>query len=347
MSQNPLTVEVARNNIKIGEHFSFRLMRTLRIPADGKEYPLPPTMGEFSVKRVADYEDKVPARWREVGGVFVCLHQREAMWINFGGEYTVPVAVLIAGGKVCAITGQPWSGILTKHPQNYCVVGGPNSQPWLDGFKTEDGTVKQFVAMPLGEGYTVEKQITGEESVGGLQIQIFECKPEKRPKERQRRSRGGQGIFLAASPASFGLESKFIDEGAEMGLAAGGEIRQEIYPDDQFGVEAFDKSQTGRVFVHICNSQMWSEITGEPAPESPISAQQYTNYGFPWFDIYNETPGLKAQSALKQIKDIAEIDKEKGEGNQQDKSVNVPIDQVITYGESTAVPNTEVEDTNW
>ena len=51
-------------------------------------------------------------------------------------------------------------------------------QPWLDGFCVEKGIIRQFVAMPLGEGYTAEEQITGEAEHGGLQIEIFPMKRE-------------------------------------------------------------------------------------------------------------------------------------------------------------------------
>lgn len=40
-------------------------------------------------------------------------------------------------------------------------------QPWLDGIATGTGTIRQFVAMPLGLGYTVEGQLTEEEQFGG------------------------------------------------------------------------------------------------------------------------------------------------------------------------------------
>jgi hypothetical protein len=35
-------------------------------------------------------------------------------------------------------------------------------QPWLDGFAIEKGVIRQFVAMPLGDGYSVEEQVTGD-----------------------------------------------------------------------------------------------------------------------------------------------------------------------------------------
>ena len=53
--------------------------------------------------------------------------------------------------------------------QDYMVTP---EQQWIDGFATEDGTIRQFVAVPMGDGYTVEAQITGEESTGGLQFVV-------------------------------------------------------------------------------------------------------------------------------------------------------------------------------
>ena len=51
-------------------------------------------------------------------------------------------------------------------------------QPWIDGYNVDTGIVRQFVAAPLGQGYTVEEQLTGEANVGGLQIQAFPMKKE-------------------------------------------------------------------------------------------------------------------------------------------------------------------------
>ena len=41
----------------------------------------------------------------------------------------------------------------TVEDQNYCALP---KQLWLDGINCGDGYVRQFVAMPLGKGYTVE-----------------------------------------------------------------------------------------------------------------------------------------------------------------------------------------------
>jgi hypothetical protein len=50
-------------------------------------------------------------------------------------------------------------------------------QPWLDGIDAGKGVIPEFVAIPLGMGYTVEGQITEREDGGGLQIIIDEPKP--------------------------------------------------------------------------------------------------------------------------------------------------------------------------
>lgn len=53
--------------------------------------------------------------------------------------------------------------------QDYIITP---DQLWLDGVASHDGRVRQFVAMPLGSGYSVEAQVTGEEVVGGLQFEV-------------------------------------------------------------------------------------------------------------------------------------------------------------------------------
>jgi hypothetical protein len=64
----------------------------------------------------------------------------------------------VATGKINAVTGEGWTAGLNRNPQDYLIVP---EQPWLDGYCVEKGVVRQFVAMPLGRGYTTEEQLTG------------------------------------------------------------------------------------------------------------------------------------------------------------------------------------------
>ncbi len=101
------------------------------------------------------------------------------MWIRFESRDRFAIKVYLGG--VNAVSGEPMIETpasklrrLTlqaehKSVQDYVVTP---KQLWLDGIANESGYVRQFVAMPLGTGYSVEAQITGEEAVGGLQFEI-------------------------------------------------------------------------------------------------------------------------------------------------------------------------------
>lgn len=351
--------------LKIG-NLTVQFIRTLRLPEDGNTHSLPPGLGNFPVRMVEDYKDKVPAKWLEHGGVFLPMYQREAMWLSFGGNRYNPdnyCAVKVAAGKVNAISGKPWSETLEKPDtsvagkdpvQDYMVC--PN-QPWLDGFNTGDGVIRQFISMPLGMGYTVEKQVTGKEDVGGLQFIVYPAKPGAIKLNLQGyRTLGGcltgsLGEYAAASyqhdgqavmsamPTSMPTLSADEDyyvptrksvtrgvtlKGAEMGLAAGGKMTQKIY-EDTYGIDSWDTENAQRIFVHIVNSQMWTEITGEPPPPTPVNAHTYTAHGYPWFNLYDEDKAaVQGSGTLANVKPVSEMDKEKGFENQQDDS---PIEE--------------------
>src|SRR5215831_9218707 len=80
---------------------AIQFQRTLRIPDDGKHYPLPPGLGAFPLRHVEDFTDRVPESWRERAGVMMPLYQAEAMWISFTGNQRFggyPCAIKVAAG---------------------------------------------------------------------------------------------------------------------------------------------------------------------------------------------------------------------------------------------------------
>ena len=277
---------------------AIEFQRTLRIPDDNREHYLPPGLGRFPLSRVDDYPENLPETWSKHGGVFLPMYQAEALWINFRADY--PMAVKIAAGKVNAVTGEAWQEELSGEPQDYLVVPG---QPWLDGFCVEKGLIRQFVAMPLGEGYTVEEQLTGEAEHGGLQIAVY---PMKRSKYEEIH-RVPEGVLsdmvppCAASPP-------------DMGLAPGGLMRQEIY-EDEHGIDAWDTSTGSRCFAHIVNSVQLLHLTGCQPPSEPPTAQNYTNAGLPWYDYYGgDLKALQGAKELTELDSVASVKLKKGEG---------------------------------
>ena len=315
MQPKGLTIVVEQDAVRIGERFAVTFQRTLRIPDDGGTYPLPPGLGRFPVCRVADYADRVPAAWRARGGVFIPMYQREALWLGFDAAWWKPNAVQIAVGGVNAISGTAWEEGLSAEPQNYIVCP---DQPWLDGINAGDGFIRQFLAMPLGLGYTVEAQLTGAEEFGGIQIRVYEPKPGRFPEQPPPRPAVPEQAMAALAP-----------EG-EMGLAAGGKMKQKIYP-DPYGLDTWDPEHGGSVFVHIVNSEQYQALTGHEPPPTPISAKTYTDYGLPWFDLYDEELGdIAGSEKLAQVKTVREKDAErKGAAEQPgDESVEVDPEQV-------------------
>jgi len=251
--------------------------RTLRIPDDNREYPLPPGLGRFPMEHVEDHSSRLPAAWTDHGGVLLPMYQAEALWINFPTGQGYPFAVKIAAGKINAVTGDEWSSGLVKDPQDYLVVP---DQPWLDGFCVQKGLIRQFVAMALGQGYTAEEQISGAAEHGGLQIVVY---PMKRKRYKKMLKRNLKDLDLDFD--DFPFDQPY--EAASMGLAPGGLMRQKIF-EDQYGYDAWDMTKASRCFVHILNSAQWESATGKPVPGEPPSATDYTKAGLPWFEYYDD-----------------------------------------------------------
>jgi hypothetical protein len=333
--------------------------RTFRIPDDDKTYPLPPGFGTFPVKLVDDCKDRVPADWVEHGGVMLPMYQAEAMWLNFKpggvsfrqGMGRYPFAIRVAAGKVNAVSGEEWTKKLKKGDY---MVAPP--QPWLDGFCVEKGKIRQFVAMPLGWGLTVEQQVTGKEEFGGVQIEVYPMKgdefekrfPRMRPTSSRKsllRSSGACGQSLGgpqyevktSGMATMDFCADRIDEDhyvpvrADMGLGAGGQMKQQIH-EDPYGKKVWvKKDMSSRVYVHLANSFAWEAITKHKPPPTPCTAERYAERGMPWFDHYIEgMPIAEGGKNLKAIKSVLALGFQKGLGVfPNNESVVVPPDKVV------------------
>lgn len=292
---------------QVHEHAELRieLQRTLRIPDDGRSYPLPPGLGRFPLRHVDDFAGRVPPEWVRHGGVLLPMYQSEAVWLRFSSPHGFPFAVKVATGKIDAVSGEQWREGLHRGPQDYMPIP---QQPWLDGYCVEKGHIRQFVAMPLGAGYSAEEQVTDKAEHGGLQIAAYPVKREVWERILAERSRVAAEVphppLYAAAPAA---------AGAAMGLAPGGRMKQEIYTDHRDFAE-WDQSRAGRCFVHIANSLVWRQITGQEPPQPPPTSQEYTRAGLPWFDYYAEKEvALGGSAILRGLKSVLRMAQEKGE----------------------------------
>lgn len=262
------------------------LQRTLRLPEDDRTYPLPPGLGRFPMRHIDDYRERVPASSIRRGGVIVPMYQSEALWISFHSDEIAdhragyPFVVQIAAGKVNAVSGEQWQEGLAASPQSYVVVP---KQPWLDGFNVGRGIVRQFVAMPLGSGFTVEEQVTGAAEHGGLQISVSPMKREEFESRFPKVDREATPMYGRAFPPGtcYSLAT------ADMGLAPGGRMRQEIAR-DPYGLAVWDTTRRSRCFIHLLDALTWRQVTTSNPPHPPFTAHEYARLKLPWFEYYDK-----------------------------------------------------------
>lgn len=373
-------MQVQNGSVVFDNGFKITLHRTIRLPEDGNSHSLPPSRGQFAMKRIQDYRDRVPAAWRDHGGVFIPMYEREALWLGFSGPTS---AVKIATGKVNAVSGGEWSqelkeptGVDGKDPEQDYMVG-PDPQRWLDGFNVGGGQIRQFVAMQMGKGYTVEAQVTGREDVGGIQILVVPAKPGAiKPVNRSYgrgmatlssggglESMGGEESFgsyayeSAATMDSFGggllgggatrsmstnSSGRSVQrKGAQMGLAQGGRMEQKVYADPH-GIDTWDQGNAERIFVHLVDATLWETITGEPCPPCPIPASEYKGA---YFTHDTGAKAVNGSGTLAGVKPVSQKDNEHGFAGQQDDSAlfEKKTNKIIAL----AVPKNKINDGNW
>ncbi|WP_068154227.1 hypothetical protein [Rhodococcus phenolicus] len=256
--------------------------RTVRVPDDGTTYPLPPSLGRFPLRVVGDV-------------VVLPMWQSEACWIKFDGRY--PFLVKVGVGNVDAVTGGTWSEKPDFEREDYFEVP---EQPWLDGFHVASDKVRQFVAAPLGSGYTVEEQLAAGVAVGGVRIAAYPIRG--RIWEERKKFDAQRPMRAFGAPAS----------SPSMGLGAGGAIEQGVAPPVEEH-EAWDLDHHSAVLVELVNSDRWETLTGEKPPTEPVTAQEYTKRGYPWFELYEETPARRGADEFAGVESVSRVRENRGE----------------------------------
>lgn len=250
---------------------------------------------------------------------------------------------MVGAGGVNALSGEGFvAGDLKAkpEPQSYCVAP---RQPWLDGIKSGEGVVRQFVATTRGSGASVESQVCGDDFRGGLQL--FVCAPKKStvrfsvedgrdeqldvyktPRELNL-TPGSRVLMERKVQRSYGrtLEDYGIlhestlylvlrlrggpdPDDDEMALAVGGQMRQDVYPDER-GARHWDAKGGQVVNVHLAGPAMYAAITRKVPPSTPITAKKYTAMGYPWFSLFDEKEinDIEAPEVLSLVKSITEM----------------------------------------
>lgn len=159
---------------------------------------------------VDDYKD-VPENWIHGSGLsssyFCPIEEGEGMWLDFTGNngYNHDVAVVVSIQGINPITGQKTDVIKMEKYTTHCpihdsefghgrycedcgfkwpaqnYISTTTGKPlWIDGFRTEDGSVRQYF-FTEEEAKGVASQIIGEDKVYAIGIAFY---VSKKPKER-------------------------------------------------------------------------------------------------------------------------------------------------------------------
>ena len=278
-----------------------RFVRTLRVPDDGHRYPLPAGMGLLPVRACTDATGQVPAQWRQEYSFMIPLHPGETFWLALDGAPGRPCALKVGTGGINVISGKSWDPTslqgghrpsLRQHPmgtrpmQDY-VVCPP--QRWLDGYSTERGTIRQFVAVPRGKNPTVEGQLTGREQCGELALAVYgsrrmECFAMTLPHEPLPKPARVSGL----------------------GVGAGGRVSQKIYPDRR-GSDHWEPDAFVFASVHFVPAAAWQGLTGDAPPAVPANPRLFAALGYPWFE-YDESDmdDIEPAASLRSTKSVNE-----------------------------------------
>ena len=279
------------------------LHRTLRVPDDGRTYPLPPSLGTFPARRVPGAESRYPA---QIPVLQVPMYQSEALWLGFleGMLIGYPMRIRILTGHTDAVSGERVTlgrdevppDVFPSEPQGFVVVP---EQPWLDGFRVDEATVRQFVAEPLGLGRSAEEQLDPDAApAGGIWIGVEPVKAEIWEAERQR---------AHALSESTMAEVKSMDLASSMGLAPGGGIIQQIFTTHRAESEWSGKVQWLR--VELMSSLAWMHAAGARPPHPPPTSREYTAAGLPWFTYWHtELEALDGPSPFTALRSLGEWD---------------------------------------
>ena len=112
----------------------------------------------------------------------------------------------------------------------------------------------------------------------------------------------------------------------EIGIAAGGLVKQCILP-DPYPASDWDVPRSISFNVQVLNSEHFRQVTGFDPPNTPVTAATYASKGLPFFDIYNEKSNIKGD--FKAVKSVMAIDKAKAQGAghdfEEEASVGNPI----------------------
>ena len=194
-------------NMKVKD-FSCELNTPDAYQDKGSSFSLPP-YARRNAHKVDEYPLS-PASWMRGGAdatsYFVPVEEGKGMWLDFNGNFNLKhhVAILLSIQGINPLTGlksttglEQYRKCCPKHgtafqsdrfcpdcgfkwpAQNYmATTGTPHGYLWLDGFRSDDGNIRQYV-FTKDEARGVAAQLIGNERVFAIAVSYYLSKKEK------------------------------------------------------------------------------------------------------------------------------------------------------------------------
>jgi hypothetical protein len=255
---------------------------------------------------VVDEYPACPDTWMhgssKASSYFLGVEEGRGMWLDFTGNsygHKHDVAIVVSVQGVNPITGQQQRGLNLEQYRNQCPVHKvdfkqdrfcpkckyswpaqnylattTNHPLWIDGFRTADGKVHQYI-MTADEQRGVAAQVIGDDRVYAIGVAFYLSKEEKpQPKYTSYRSNDiipcSENVIHEVHPMCFTSNCSSLESGMQtnsvtrstqkkMEVAAGAAIEQEIGVDPK-DVNDWEAEPIGMLYINYTSEEEISRI---------------------------------------------------------------------------------------
>ena len=268
------------------------LMRTFRVPNDGKVHPSPTGFEAFTLASATKVNDKTR--------IELPLYRSDALWLKLTNKMGFPFAIQIDYDGRNAVTGKPYTEELIQGVcrtregmvdlQNFLVSPAQTS---LDGVCGQDGLVHQIIS----------QETTNETKRAShrLKITVYPLKEalyqellfKSRPQEIEGGSRWGTEYHdYSAKPENVKIGS--------------GLISQTIACTDRH-VDDWDMALAQTVIVDTMAMNAWLKKGDRVPPYQAYNRAMYERLGYPWFEWYEEPQAKEEVENTEAVEDKEEL----------------------------------------
>lgn len=262
-----LHIQINRDEIHFGASVTLRLARTLRLPAgdllkcakDDFEF------GTLPIYRLADYTKNWPTGSYRRADLFAPLADQESVDICLAGRYWKPNAIKIGFGQTNVLTGAAWSIPLSDQPSDYvvcppvcCINGGFAHTIKERQLSSEDHEWAEMLA-----------------TCPPLRVCVYEPRPnlyEHWPE------------FNTACPTSA------IAHGMPVSQDDCEPVKEDkLYAAlPQLRADMWEQNSVLQTHIYLVDPDLFQRITGQQAPESPITRKDYLAAGLVWHEQHEK-----------------------------------------------------------